>query len=213
VDWRLVNSGLVNLRLDTVNGERHIVVNADSVSAVALLYHLHDRLETFFNPQTNCSLSLTRHTEEGFRRIDSNVRYDYSRGKAILDENNQRAKNRKHEENDIPSCVSDVIAAIYYVASQPLQIGDKFVFPVNDGGRTADVQAEVEGREQVKTPAGTFQCIRVSAEALTGPQAGKGKVWMWYTDDPRRIPVQMRTRAFWGTLLFHLTQMTGPPAP
>jgi hypothetical protein len=208
VDWRLVNAGTTTLRLDTVNGERHIVATADSTGAVALLYHVHDRLETFFNPQTNCSLALIKHTEEGFRRVDSNIRYDYQRKKALLDEHNLRLKNQKHEEVEIPPCVTNTVAATYYVASQTLQPGGKFTFPSSDGGKTADIEVTVEGREQVKTPAGTYNTVRLSAEALNGPQKGKGKLWMWYTDDDRRIPVQMRARAFWGTMVFHLTQIS-----
>jgi hypothetical protein len=208
VDWRLVNAGTTTLRLDTVNGERHIVATADSTGAVALLYHVHDRLETFFNPQTNCSLALIKHTEEGFRRVDSNIRYDYQRKKALLDERNLRLKNQKHEEVEIPPCVTNTVAAAYYVASQTLQPGGKFSFPSSDGGKTADIEVTVEGREQVKTPAGTYNTVRLSAEALNGPQKGKGKLWMWYTDDDRRIPVQMRARAFWGTMVFHLTQIS-----
>ena len=208
VDWRLFNAGTTTVRLDTVNGERHIVASADSTGAVALLYHVHDRLETFFNPQTNCSLSLVKHTEEGFRRVDTSVRYDYPRKKAVVDEQNIRAKNQKHEENDVGGCVSNMLAAVYYVASQSLQIGSKFTFPSSDGGKVADIEATVEARESVKTPAGSFNTTRVSAEALNGPQKGKGKIWMWYSDDARRIPVQTRARAFWGTMTFHLTQIS-----
>jgi uncharacterized protein DUF3108 len=207
VDWRLVTAGQATLRLDNVNGEHHVVVNADSTGAVALLYHVHDRLETFYNPQTNCALSLTKHTEEGFRRVETKVRYDYSRKKAVVDEQNLRAKNQKHEENDIGSCASNTLAAVYYVASQPLQAGAKFTFPSSDGGKATDIEVTVEARESVKTPAGSFNTIRVAGEALNGPQKGKGKIWMWYSDDERRIPVQMRARAFWGTMTFRLTQM------
>jgi hypothetical protein len=207
VDWRLLNAGTTTLHLDTVNGERHIVATADSIGAVALLYHVHDRLEAFFHPQTNCSLSLTKHTEEGFRRVDTNVRYDYQRKKAVVDEHNLRAKNQKHEEIDIPSCVTNTLTAAYYVASQPLQPGTKFRFPSSDGGKATDIEVTIEGREQVKTPLGSYNTVRLSAEALNGPQRGKGKLWMWYTDDARRIPVQMRARAFWGTMLFHLTEI------
>ena len=207
VDWRLVTGGTATLRLDNVNGEHHIVANADSTGAVALLYHVQDHLETFYNPQTNCALALVKHTEEGFRRVDTKIRYDYSHKKAVVDEQNLRAKNQKHEENDIGTCVSNTLAAPYYVASQPLQPGAKFTFPSSDGGKTADIEVTVEARETVKAPAGTFNTIRVSGEALSGPQKGKGKIWLWYSDDDRRIPVQMRARAFWGTMTFRLTQM------
>jgi hypothetical protein len=59
----------------------------------------------------------------------------------------------------------------------------------------------------VKTPSGSYNTIRVSAEALNGPQKGKGKVWIWYSDDQKRMAVQMRLRAFWGTIVFHLAQV------
>jgi hypothetical protein len=211
VEWRLLKAGTAILRLDTVNGERHIVATADSTGAVALLYHVHDRLETFFNPQTNCALALTKHTEEGFRRVETRIRYDSSRKKTVLDERNLRANNEKHEENDIPSCVTNTLAAAYYVASQPLQQGSTFLFPSSDGGKSADISVTVEGREAVKTAAGKYDTIRIAAEAVSGPQKGKGKIWVWYSDEPRRIPVQMRVRAFWGTLTFELTQL-GPTA-
>lgn len=207
VDWRLVNAGTTTLHLDTVNGERHVVASADSTGAVALLYHIHDRLETYYNPQTNCSLALIKHTEEGFRRVDTAVRYDYQRKKAVLDEHNLRASNQKREETDIPPCVTNTLEAVYYVASQRLEPGAKFIFPSSDGGKIADIEVTVEAREQVKTPSGTYRTVRLSAEALNGPQKGKGRIWVWYTDDDRRIPVQMRARAFWGTMVFHLIQI------
>jgi hypothetical protein len=129
----------------------------------------------------------------------------------VLDERNVRAKNQKHEEIDIPSCVTNTLAAAYYVASQPLPTGAKLIFPSADGGKPADIQVIVEAREEVKTPSGKYNTVRISAEALNGPQQGKGKVWMWYSDDARRIPVQMRARAFWGTMTFHLTQISSAP--
>jgi hypothetical protein len=212
VDWRLFTAGTTTVRFDSANGEQRITANADSVGAVALLYHVHDRIQSSFDPKNNCSLSLTKHTEEGFRRVETSVRYDYERKKSVLDERNLRANNQKHEENDIPGCVTDVISAVYYVASQPLSVGQKLLFPVNDGGKTAEVQVEVEGREQVKAPYGTFKTLRVSAQALSGPQKGKGKIWMWYSDDDRRLPIRMRAKMFWGTLTFHLTQLRSEPA-
>ena len=212
VDWRLLNAGRTIVRFDTVNGERHVIVEADSTGAVALLYHVHDRLETFFNPQSNCALSLIKHTEEGFRRVETSVRYDYPRKKAVLDERNISAKNQKHEENDIPGCVTNTVSAALYVGSQPLKPGTKFVFPSSDGGRAADIEVTVEGEEKVKAASSSYDTIRVSAEALNGPQKGKGKIWIWYSNDERRIAVQMRLRAFWGTVVFHLQQI-GNNAP
>jgi hypothetical protein len=53
-------------------------------------------------------------------------------------------------------------------------------------------------------PAGTFQTVRVKVEAISGALQGKGTIWVWFTDDVNRTPVQMRSKLGWGTLLFRL---------
>jgi len=79
-------------------------------------------------------------------------------------------------------------------------------FPINDG-KTTLVQAVVDKREQVKVPAGTFQTVRVSAEAISGPLKGKGDVQVWFTDDSNHTPVQMKSKLGWGSLLFRLQRI------
>ena len=94
------------------------------------------------------------------------------------------------------------------LASLPLQQGATYSFPLNDGGKTVTVQAHVEGKEQVKTPAGTFQTIRVGPEGDYGILKNRGRIWIWYTDDAQHLPVQMRAKLFWGTLTVYLTSIS-----
>jgi hypothetical protein len=70
-----------------------------------------------------------------------------------------------------------------------------------------DVTVTAEARETVTTPAGTYKTLRVSPQATSGPVKDKGQIWIWYTDDATRIPVQMRARMFWGTLTFRLLRV------
>ena len=67
--------------------------------------------------------------------------------------------------------------------------------------------ATVEKREQIKVPAGTFSAVQVAAVATSGPLQSKGKVWVWYSEDPNHTPVQMRVKLAWGTLLFRLQRI------
>jgi hypothetical protein len=82
-----------------------------------------------------------------------------------------------------------------------------YSFPINDGGKTTEVKALVEASDQIKVPAGTFPTIRLVAEPTAGPLKGKGKVWVWFSDDANRTPVQMRAKLGWGTLLFRLQRI------
>jgi Protein of unknown function (DUF3108) len=205
--WRIFDAGTATLRMERAGPENRVVATADATGTVALLYHVQDRLEAFFDPATFCSHSIFRHTEEGFRRVETGVSFDYQRGKSVLEQKNLKKKDSKHEEHNIPGCVTDLLSAIYYAGSLPLQLGRTFTFPLNDGGETVMVNARVEGAEQIKTPAGTFNTLRVQPETASGLLKDKGRVWVWYADDANHTPVQMRARMYWGTLTLTLLRI------
>ncbi len=209
-EWRLWTAGTATLKMERSGAQQRIASTADATGVVALLFHVHDIFESSFDPHTFCSADISKHTEEGFRRKDTNIRFDYLRRKAVLDEKNPKANDSKHTEEDIPGCVTDVLSGIYYLGSLPLQVGSTYTFPVNDGGKTMEVRATVEGREAIKTDAGTFQTVRVQPVATSGPLNKKGSVWIWYSDDPVHIPVQVRVRAFWGTITVRLQRWDHP---
>ncbi len=207
VEWHLFTAGTARVGLQSSGGEQHVTATAVSAGVVNTLYKVNDHLEAFFDPHKFCSIRVLKHSEEGSRAKQSELHFNYGQGKSALDEKNLKTGDQRHVENDIPACVTDVISGFYYVASLPLQVGSNNTFPLNDGGKTTEVTARVEAREQVKVPAGTFQTVRVRAEAVSGGMKGKGTVWAWFTDDANHTPVQMRSKLGWGTLLFRLQQI------
>ena len=206
-EWRLWNAGTATIQVSNTGAEQHIHAAGDSTGAVSLLYRVRDRFDSYFDPRTFCSLRIQKHTEEGMRRRDTQIAFDYAAQKAILSETNLRNGEKKQERNDIPNCATDVIAGLFYAASLPLENDATYVFPLNDGGKTVDVTLSVQGREEVKTPAGTFKAIKVEPSAASGVLKNKGHIWIWYSDDEQRIPVQARARMAWGTLSFRLTKI------
>ncbi len=208
-EWRFVTAGIATLRVEQSGAQNHVAATADSSGVVAMLYRVQDRLNTYFDAGKLCSYKVIKHTEEGSRQRETVVTYDYTRGKAVLEERNLKDNQQKKTENDIPGCVTDIVSGILYVASLPLQPGDTYVFPVNDGGTTVTAQAHVEAREEIKTPAGTFKTIRVGPEGDSGALLkNKGRIWIWYSDDGRHLPVQMRAKLFWGTVTVYLASVS-----
>src|SRR5437588_3118881 len=206
VDWRLLSAGTATLKVEPAGTNVRVVGTGDSIGAIALLYHVHDRFESLVDPTNYCSLSLSKQTEEGFRRITTNISYDYSRSLSVLSEKNLKNNQSKRQENAIPGCVSDVLSSIFYVGSLPLAPGATYTFPINDGGKTSVVDLKVEGKEDIKTAAGTYHTIRVQPQTQNAPVKNKGQIWLWFSDDERHLPVQMRARLFWGTLTLKLAK-------
>jgi len=199
-EWRVFNAGTATLRVERAGQEARIVGTADATGSVAVLYHVHDTFEAFLDPTSLCSRNISKHAEEGVRRVDTNITFDYQRNKAVLEQKNLVKKDSRHEEHDISGCVTDVVSAIYYAGTFPLQPGKTYSFPLNNGGATVSVDLHVEAREQIKTPAGTFYAVRVRPEASSGLLKDKGRIWIWYSDDAAHIPLQMRGHMFWGSL-------------
>jgi hypothetical protein len=207
VEWHMFTAGTARVALQAEGAEQHVIATAASTGFVNALYKVSDHFEAFFDQRRFCSLRVSKHSEEGSRARQVELRFDYSRGKSVEDEKNLKTGETKHIENDVPGCVTDVVSGFYYLSSLPLQEGNSYAFPINDGGKTTEVTIRVETHEQVKVPAGTFQTLRVKAEPTTGALKGKGTVWTWYTADDKHMPVQMRSKLGWGTLLFRLLRV------
>lgn len=205
VDWRVFPAGTVSFHQEAEGDAQHITAVADSIGAVNLIYRVSDRFQSSFSRRTGCSTAFSKQLQEGRRQVNSTLNFNYGQGKAILEEKNLVSGIAKHQEAPVPSCVSDLLSAIFYTASQPLQVGQSFQIPVYDAMRTIPVTMKVESRESVRTPSGTYQTVRVQPTADAGVVKNRGNIWIWYTDDERHIPVQMRARLFWGTLTFQLT--------
>ncbi len=204
-EWRLWTAGQARFTLEDAGANmQRITGTAESAGFVSALYPVHDRFQSVFDRRTSCSQSINKHAEEGFHKRETLINFNYTRHKSILDETNLKNSEVKHVENDIPACVTDVVSGIFYVAAQKLAVGDTYTFPLNDGNKTLDVTVHVEAKEQVKVPAGTFNSIRIAPQATAGVLKDRGRVWIWYSDDARHIPVQMRARMLWGTLTFKL---------
>ncbi len=204
VEWHMFNAGIARVTMGTSANQQRVTALADSLGVVNLIYTVHDRFESYFDPRSFCSAKIVKHSEEGKRRRESEIHFEYARRRAVLQETNLKTREDKRLETDIPSCVTDVVTGFYYLASQPLAVGAKYNFPISDGAKTTDVTARVETTEQVKVPAGTYQTLRLTAEPLSGPLKGKAKVWAWFANDSSHTPVQMRAKLRWGALLFRL---------
>ena len=205
VDWRVFTAGTAVFHLDAApNGIEKISATADSIGAVNMLFPVIDAFQSSFDLKTGCSGGFNKQVQEGRRKIASELTFDYTRGRqSEYARNLVKGTATRHEAN-IPACVTDSLAAIFYTQSQPLVLGQTLEFPLADSMRTVTVGMKVEAREEIKTPAGTFATFKVQVTADEGIVKNRGHIWIWYTDDPRHLPVQMQARLFWGTITFHL---------
>ena len=222
VDWRVFTAGRATFQVDNQGGTVHVQASADTVGATNMIYQVIDRFQSSFNSTTGCSGGFSKQTQEGRRKIQSELVFTpglaapsprqgaaNALGNQSLNERNLLRNTSKKQDGQIPGCVIDSLSGIFYIGSLPLQVGQDVHLPLADAMRTVAVTVKVEGREEIKTPAGTFETIRVQPTADAGVVKNRGPITFWYTDDARHLPVQIRAKLFWGTLPFHLQSDEG----
>ncbi|GAC1356372.1 MAG: hypothetical protein NVSMB3_02610 [Acidobacteriaceae bacterium] len=204
VDWRVFTAGTAVFHLEQQGTEQKITATADTLGGVTMLFPVVDRFQSGFDMKTGCSTGFMKQIQEGRRKVSGDLTFDYGQGKQHLLEKNLVKGTQKEQTASIPACVTDSLSGIFYAATQPMVVGQSFGFPLADAMRTVTVVMKVEGKEEIKTPAGTFQTIRVQPTAEEGVVRNRGTIHVWYTDDARHMPVQIQARLFWGTIIFHL---------
>ena len=216
VDWRVFTAGRAVFQLDQQGSLMKVQASADTVGATNMIYQVIDKFQSSFNMATGCSAGFSKQTQEGRRKISSDLVFtpganapapaagQPALGTQALVERNLAKNTTKQQQGQIPACVTDSLSGIFYVGSQRLTVGQDFKMPLADAMRTVAVTMKVEAREDVKTPAGTFTTIRVQPTADAGVVRNRGTITIWYTDDARHLPVQIRAKMLWGTITFHL---------
>jgi hypothetical protein len=84
----------------------------------------------------------------------------------------------------------------------------------HDNKKVYDLKVIIQRKERIKVDAGTFDCIMVQpvlqGEAIFKQQ---GELWVWLTDDERKIPVQMKSKVAVGSITTELIKIEGVPLP
>jgi hypothetical protein len=105
--------------------------------------------------------------------------------------------------------VQDGLSSLYFLRTrEDLEIGRTIVIDVLDSEKNLSVEFQVLGRERLKTPLGEFSTIKVRTyPKYKGVFLNKGEVFIWLTDDSRKIPVLIKSKLKVGTFMLTLADM------
>lgn len=220
VSWKVFDAGIATMTLaekTSFQNEEAYRINATvySTGIVSALFKVVDVFESFFQARDLCSRRITKKIQEGRRHRETVVTFDAKARQARMEDRDLNLPDLppKRTESPVPSCVQDVISALYVIRTKTLRVGELVQFPINDGGRTYDVTVEIQAQEEVRTPAGTFQAFRLEPKVFDGLFKTKGRLFVWVTADAVRMPVQLKAKINIGTITATLTQADRVPVP
>jgi hypothetical protein len=187
--------------------ERDARLHLETVGLVAKLYRVRADYTVTFGDGF-CADSSQMVAEEGRKRRETKVSYRRTPGKAEYVETDLLAnKVVRVNQIDVPSCVHDILGGLAQLRQTGLEPGKEISLPISDGRKSADVRIVIQRREKVRTKAGEFQTVRAEAFLLNNViYRRKGRLFVWLTDDQRRLPVQVRIQMpfYLGTVTLQL---------
>ncbi len=203
IEWRLIHAGSAVVDAQKTSAR----VKLESAGLVSTLFKIEDAYGVTYD-EPFCATSSTLDAQEGKRHHETRVTFDRSRNRADYVERDLLKNSILHTYDvAIPHCVNDTLGALIRLRALGLNPGQSAQLPVSDGHRSASVKVEAQEREVLKTATGSYKTIRCETYLLNGVvYSRKGRVFIWLTDDAKRLPVQIQLRMQFpiGTVTLHL---------
>lgn len=175
----------------------HIVTTAKSNKFVSTFFKVRDRVESFVDVQGLFPWKFEKHIREGNYKKDRYVRYDQRR----------HLIHRKKGTLETTPYIQGILSAFYYCRTQPLEVGKHLDIECYGDGKIYNLRVLVHKKERIRVPAGRFQCIVVEPKLKgEGLFKQKGRLVIWLTDDEKRMPVLMKSKALIGSISTRLIQ-------
>ena len=173
----------------------HIRFNARTTFPVSSIYTINDQVDTWLDSKYLYTKKLTKNIREGNYKNDSYTIIDYDQSIAITN----------GDTVIIDQFLRDSYSLFYYLRTIPLTIGETIDFTAFDGKKITPFQVITKTKETINTMAGTFPCLVVKPfREGTTLLKNKGDMMIWFSDDKIRLPIQIRIKLKYGSMLLKL---------
>ena len=183
-----------------------LVWTTKSRSVIDLLYKVRNRYVSHINPEDGRTRVYVAKAREGGRKKHRTYYFDQEENIVTridhLDDDAERVFEVMEE-------VYDVISVFYNYRERDIEPGDQFSMNVFDNRKNYELVVDVLEREEIKTKAGVFKAIKIHPRLKSeGVFRRKGDVFVWLSDDERRLPLLMRSKVKVGKVNAELVRYT-----
>jgi hypothetical protein len=173
-----------------------------------------EQIESIVEPNSFTVQTTKKVDEQGKRARLSETSYRDGKVKWVETDPNDHSRPPRSAEAAFAGQIQDVLSAIYYLRTLPLEVGKTFEVTVSDSGVVYQVPVRVVEKKLKKSVLGRAEAIRVDPEVF-GPNrmvAGEGQFSIWFTNDSRRVPISARIKTKYGTFDITLRKLDRRPA-
>lgn len=203
VQYGNITAGYATMSLTEVLAEAgrpvyHLVAEAKTHPFFDKIFSVNDRIESFIDVDYLFPWRYEKHLREGSYKADAVYRFDQRAGKMLEPD--------KGKSEDMPIASQDVLSCFYFFRTMDMTVGsEQTIYVSADDMKSYELKVNVLRKERVSSLAGDFDCVVVQPHLkFQGVFQQKGEVFVWITDDERRIPVKVRSKIAIGSININL---------
>ena len=201
--WTGVKAGTATLETVNDKGRTKIISTARSADWLSIFYTVDDRVESLLRDEQKASpVRLPENyrirVREGRHRRDKELIFDHSNVQVMFIDHLSHHKQKTYKINEK---THDPLTSFYYVRTLKLEVGKSVYVDVFDSKKLWNVEVQVLRRERIKTELGEFDTLVIKPLMKSeGIFNRKGEVYIWLTDDKKRIPVKLESKVPIGSI-------------
>jgi hypothetical protein len=190
-----IGTGVLWVRSETeLNGRPayHLSAEGYSNSFLSVFYPVHDLVQSFWDAEKFQTLAFQKIQNEGKYHINEIYLFNPQAQKVKWFNSKRRVR-----EFEIPKGVQDAISCLYDVRRLGMEKQKEFVMDLHQDEKNYKLSVGSIEEERVHVEAlGKVKTWKVVPQAThQGVFLREGTMWVWFTQDEKRIPVQVQVKA------------------
>ena len=186
--------------LVTLEGRQaiHFEAQGHTNEALSKFYPIHDVIHSYVDAQTLQPLRFEKDQREGHYRAHEVVTFDPQHALGTY----RSLLNGSVKEIALPETFQDLISALYWFRTQPLQPGETVTVNLYTDEKIYETDVSVSRPMVLELlKRGTFSCLVVEPKAsFKGLLVKRGRIWAYFTADEHRIPLFVKATTPWGPM-------------
>lgn len=215
LSWGPITAGTATLQVKpAADGKTEFYTMAHDKGTFKRIYPVADTIYTRVRNKGLMTEVFRKTLHEGSYHNKSVIRFDRKGEKAWLSDTvftdpiKRTVKRSADTVVTIQGMEHSIMSAFYYVRTMPLKVGETTRFSAVSGKKRYELKVITHGRERMKTVLGEVNTVKVEPVMDgDGIFVSKGRIFIWLTDDERRIPVLMECEIALGSIKAKLTSV------
>jgi hypothetical protein len=176
----------------------HILSEVKTSDFFSKIFRVQDRVESFMDVAGLFPWRYEKHIREGKYKADRSAVFDHRRGLAFSGKDTIK----------ITPYTQDVLSIIYFLRSRDLVIHQSLAIDNYEDKKLFPLTVQVIKQERISVNAGKFDCLLVEPGLRAGSFIEqKGKMWIWFSNDQRKLPVKIKSKVSFGSINMELEKI------